>query len=218
MVWSPKVVSVLSSQCFRPASVPQCSPGAAETMTRPIYGTCACGCGFEIRVAKYPSWQAKFRRGHSLKCKRGIPDGVRVDEEDIPMLSRFHWHIGSQGYVWTFIGSGPVSMHRMILGFPKLETDHINGIRTDNRKSNLRSVSTAINQQNRRGASATNLSTGVRGVSYMHQRTSKKKFHASATAFGIKHEAYFESLQEADEWVRATRARVMPGVVSCPNP
>ena len=48
--------------------------------------------------------------------------------------------------------------------WPKGEIDHINGCRNDNRWSNLRDVSRALNTQNRRTASSLN-STGLLGVS-----------------------------------------------------
>jgi len=48
--------------------------------------------------------------------------------------------------------------------FPKLEIDHINGIRTDNRLSNLREVDRNTNQKNR--AIHSNSPSGVLGVTW----------------------------------------------------
>lgn len=62
--------------------------------------------------------------------------------------------------------------------WPENEIDHINGIRTDNRISNLRDVSGAINQHNRRTAPR-NSTLGILGV-----RPSGKKFSSSLSVGG----------------------------------
>lgn len=50
--------------------------------------------------------------------------------------------------------------------WPKGQIDHINGDRADNRIANLRDVTDAVNQQNRRAATTTN-KLGVLGVRQM---------------------------------------------------
>jgi hypothetical protein len=75
-----------------------------------------------------------------------------VDSEDAELVMRYRWHLGSNGYARHNIKRAPLLMHRLILGLddPSLCGDHINGNRTDNRRSNLRVVTRAENAQNRR--------------------------------------------------------------------
>lgn len=81
-------------------------------------------------------------------------------------------HIGSNGHlVVSKLGEfGYLQVHRIIwLVFygenPKGVIDHINGIKTDNRISNLRDVSVQINVQNQREPHKNNKS-GLLGVSW----------------------------------------------------
>lgn len=56
------------------------------------------------------------------------------------------WCMGTQGY--PFNGRIKMTLHRFILGKRKgLEIDHINGSKLDNRRSNLRFVTHAVNTQ-----------------------------------------------------------------------
>jgi len=56
-------------------------------------------------------------------------------------------------------------MHRLIMGFPDMQVDHINGNGLDNRRCNLRFATHSQNQMNRSGP-AKNGTSGVRGVSF----------------------------------------------------
>lgn len=81
-----------------------------------------------------------------------------VDDEDYLELSKFKWYtVKTAGLFYAVRHSHMISgmrhtifMHREILAFPKgMETDHINGNGLDNRRENLRIVTTRENQQNR---------------------------------------------------------------------
>lgn len=78
-----------------------------------------------------------------------------IDAEDYEKVASFgKWYRNDSGYAVkkTRRNGANVSirMHILINNTPKgLHTDHINGNRLDNRKSNLRSVSAAINAWNR---------------------------------------------------------------------
>jgi hypothetical protein len=70
-----------------------------------------------------------------------------------------------KGYPKASWNGRPEFVHRILMGFPMEpeQVDHINGVKTDNRMSNLRIVTALENQMNR-GLRKTNTS-GVIGVS-----------------------------------------------------
>lgn len=79
-----------------------------------------------------------------------------VDDEDYEELSKYKW-IYNNGYGAraarisdkNYYKGGLVMMHRQIMGFPEnKEIDHINGIKSDNRKENLRICTRAENARN----------------------------------------------------------------------
>ena len=102
-----------------------------------------------------------------------------IDNEDYKELSKVKWHFNSDGYARRGVKrNGKVTtywMHREIMKTPKgMETDHINGNRLDNRKSNLRICTRAENLRNRK----TNYNTfsGIKGA---HWNKNSKMFHSS---------------------------------------
>jgi hypothetical protein len=95
----------------------------------------------------------------------------------------FYWRFGTKnrlpwrragtmsvaGYVTIRVGGTLYYAHRLAVLYmtgvmPKRHTDHINGIKTDNRWENLRTVDFSVNQQNRKRANV-NSSSGLLGVS-----------------------------------------------------
>lgn len=79
--------------------------------------------------------------------KRTVVAYALVDDEDYARISVMRWHLTELGYAMTNVpkanGSGyrRVFMHRLLNNTgDDLWTDHINGNRLDNRRSNLRSV------------------------------------------------------------------------------
>lgn len=85
-----------------------------------------------------------------------------IDEDDLNLVKPYCWHKNRGGYLRTLYdsyidGSGKrhhkyIFMHNLIAkahGYDcALEVDHINGIRYDNRKQNLRTVTRAQNIEN----------------------------------------------------------------------
>jgi hypothetical protein len=73
-----------------------------------------------------------------------------VDNTDYEWLCQFRWRENSEGYAEASINGVPILMHRLILNSPKdIWSDHINRIRLDNQRHNLRNVTPRGNAQNR---------------------------------------------------------------------
>jgi len=127
----------------------------------------------------------KPTRGHAL-----------VDDTDYEMLSLYVWCL-NDGYACTNLKTKgkyvSVRMHRMIMGYPASKIDHINGNRSDNRRSNLRLCSHRENLRNR-GATKAN-TTGYKGV---HLRKDTGKFQAHIKANGKRKSlGCFQTAKEA---------------------
>ena len=94
-----------------------------------------------------------------------------IDDEDVQLVAKHTWYLSSTGYAVTTIHiSGNkkigvvqkgISMHRLIMGFPEEQVDHVNRDRLDNQRSNLRLASHAQNCWN---AEKQPSNTGYRGV------------------------------------------------------
>jgi len=108
-------------------------------------------------------------------------DVAIVDDEDHEMLSRYTWRLIGRGYAARGTTRGSrhtgarkslnIYMHHVVIGkIPpnRMEIDHINQDKLDNRKSNLRFVTSSSNKINR-GPSLKNTS-GVVGVNYSNLR------------------------------------------------
>jgi len=84
-----------------------------------------------------------------IKNSRGIFN-VLFDKEDFELVNKHTWLILKTGYAATSTRHGiRETMHRLIMNTPKgMDTDHISGIKLDNRRINLRICTTAQNTQN----------------------------------------------------------------------
>jgi len=78
---------------------------------------------------------------------------AKVDLDDFDRVSEFKWFCSSKGYAVRTDNKNRkcISMHRFILGLQpgKIQVDHINGDKLDNRRSNLRLANTSQNCANR---------------------------------------------------------------------
>ena len=72
-----------------------------------------------------------------------------IDDEDYEKISQYSWYYTSNGYAAHKNQDGIIFMHRLIMETPKGKaTDHRNGNKLDNRKTNLRICNQASNNQN----------------------------------------------------------------------
>lgn len=121
---------------------------------------------------------------------------IIVDDSDYERLSKFKWCINNGYAVRNALIDGKqftVLMHREIMNTPSgYFTDHINGIKTDNRRCNLRVCTRSENQANRGAAS--NNKIGLKGVS----KNSWGTFRARIAVNGkIIHLGCFSTTEEA---------------------
>lgn len=127
------------------------------------------------------------------------------DHEGMPKHWRTRWagkealtHIRSDGYYNGNVDYIKLTRHRVAWAiyygkWPEQEVDHINGVKTDNRISNLREVS---HKENMRNASMRkDNASGVNGV-YWYKRD--KKWRVQVKVNGkFKSLGYFDTLEEA---------------------
>ncbi|QFG05224.1 HNH endonuclease [Bacillus phage 019DV002] len=88
------------------------------------------------------------------------------------------------------------TLHRWIMGNPNEQVDHINALRSDNRKNNLRLVTAKENARNINNTYQKN-KNNVRGVAYLKGRSKPWRVQLFGT-----HLDYFESFEEAKEFSR----------------
>lgn len=159
--------------------------GLAKTIrNKRLYWKCRCDCGYEKEVDGF-----SLRNGKSTNCgcnqrrpnrydmsgEYGIGydqnnNCFYFDKEDYELIKDYCWRV-KQKYVVTSIYNREtketiyIQLHRLLLQPEKnQEIDHINHITYDNRRCNLRIVSTPQNQMNSK-ISARNTS-GVKGVNF----------------------------------------------------
>jgi hypothetical protein len=138
-----------------------------------------------------------------------------IDLEDAEMLKELNvtWngHTGNTSEVYVR-GTFPkkdgkrksVMLHRFLMNAPEgLIVDHVNRNPLDNRKSNLRIVTSSQSSQNK-GSYSTNKS-GIRGVYFC---TTHKKWRAQVRFKGKTRGGYHDSIESAKEEVIQLRKQL----------
>lgn len=103
--------------------------------------------------------------------------------------------VSGAGYVYLSLDGKSRLAHRMAWlyafgEYPKHQIDHINGIRTDNRISNLRDVLPRVNNENRITPRRDNKSSGLTGVSWhVHSKMWRSRIwvHGQERRLGLFH-------------------------------
>lgn len=136
-----------------------------------------------------------------------------VDAADADWVNQWRWHINGDGYAkrGQQVAGAPLNifLHRELLGIErdsKLETDHINRDRLDNRRSKLRAVTHAVNMQNKKPYRGS--SSKYRGVSWC--KRSRKWAVTVRIDKKLHHFGYFLSEEAAGLAASQARARLMP--------
>lgn len=121
---------------------------------------------------------------------------------------------GPAGYRRFKLGPIFYAMHRVIWAHVNgpipdgMQIDHINGVRSDNRVSNLRMVTSRINSQNQRRPRGVT-STGILGVSW---NKAKRKYTAKIASRGTAyHLGSFADPMEAHQAYLEAKRRLHPG-------
>lgn len=126
-------------------------------------------------------------------------DCFLIDLEDFEKVSRYRWH-KTTGYMKNTHKN--CMMHRYILGLVgnkearyKIEVDHINRNRLDNRKCNLRIISKQDNMKNK--STYTNNKSGIPGVKW-NKNNNKWQVQINHNKKRI-HLGMFDDLEKAKE-------------------
>lgn len=121
------------------------------------------------------------------------------DEEDYEIIQKYRWHVDSNGYVIAKKENKSYKMHRVVLGLTvndKVEVDHINHNKLDNRKNNLRIVTRSQQCMNTRKRK--NNSSGIKGV---YKMTGYEKWCAQINASGKR--IYLGSFNNKEDAINA---------------
>lgn len=90
-----------------------------------------------------------------LQSRKGVVGFAIIDPIDAERVNAYRWWMDRYGYAVSWIrfpsGLRMLGMHRFINETPQgFQTDHINHMKLDNRRCNLRTVTNSQNQANRR--------------------------------------------------------------------
>ena len=80
-------------------------------------------------------------------------DKFKIDKEDFEEVKKYTWQVNKKGYIYTQYKSKKMLLHRMVMNvhgedWINKRVDHINHDVTDNRKVNLRIVTSSQNTMN----------------------------------------------------------------------
>lgn len=145
---------------------------------------------------------------------RSIKAWTLIDLDDVWALGKYRWFENPSGYVARSKTSNhvvtAVFLAREILGLPRKsdgrQADHRNRNRLDNRRSNLRILTSNQNKQNK--SSYKGHSSQYRGVSFAADR---RKWRAVVTVDGKNTRlGQFDNEEDAAQAAREARQRLMP--------
>lgn len=115
-------------------------------------------------------------------------------------LKNYSWR-KNHGYAVTQENRRQISFHREVMNVenPKIQVDHINGNRLDNRKENLRLCTNQENSFNKYKNS--NNTSGFKGV-YFDRRDSKWRSSIQFNGKSYKSPKRYDTPEEAYEWYK----------------
>lgn len=144
-----------------------------------------------------PSIQVGGHRGGSRRASS------TVDECDLDRVNTRRWSLSNTGYAVSRVDGRLTYLHRFILGVtnPRVQVDHRNRNKLDNRRANLRKGSDAENSQN---ATSLGRTSRFRGVSRVARNKSAPWVAQGGLAGRQYHLGYFvneiDAAVAAEEW------------------
>lgn len=97
-----------------------------------------------------------------MEVKSVTGPSFQIDKEDLHLALSHRWYFDGR-YIFSTISRKKVYLHRLIMSPGKMQVDHINDDKLDNRRSNLQLVTNAQNMQK---AKRKKPKSGYRGVSF----------------------------------------------------
>lgn len=121
------------------------------------------------------------------------------DLDDWEILKDYYWRENINGYAIAIDNYKTIVFHRKVLNLdnPKIQADHINGNRLDNRKINLRQCSNQENSFNKYENS--NNSSGYKGV-YFDKERNKWRGAIQYNGKSMKSPKRYNTPEEAYQW------------------
>lgn len=131
--------------------------------------TKSCGCLQKEIVSN--NIGARKENTYDLSGEYGVGYGSNgkpfyFDIEDFYIINKYCWYVDYYGYVATQYNKTKFKMHDFLLN--TIGVDHINRVRHDNRKSNLRKATQPQNTKNT--SLRKNNTSGVIGVNWSNQK------------------------------------------------
>jgi hypothetical protein len=127
-----------------------------------------------------------------------------VDDADYDWLAQYTWSDNGIGYVQGVVAHKRVLMHRLIMGAAKgQEVDHINRVKYDNRRENLRFCTRSENMKNVAHVAHTPFqrrrrnSSGYMGVYFDNKPNITNKWAARIAYKGKRHSLGYHATAEA---------------------
>lgn len=139
--------------------------------------------------------RVKYKTGIMKEIKLTQGKVALIDDEDFDLVSQYHWYFDGKYAKTCWDKQGKtyyLRMHRLILGLtnPKIDTDHINHNKLDNRRSNLRICNRAENLRNRKAHGKSK----YLGVFYNHNKYITAQIRANGRTI---HLGTFDTEEEA---------------------
>lgn len=168
----------------------------SNALTRKERPTKSCGClqrdvVSEITINQYDLSNDEYGVGYTDNTNNQFI----FDKEDYEKISKYHWYEEYDGYIRSS-NKNRIYLSRLIMNAPDdMYVDHINHNLKDNRKSNLRIVTTSQNAMNR--ILRSNNTSSVVGVVWVEKQ---KKWKAEIKLNGKTHYlGSYEKFEDAEK-------------------
>jgi hypothetical protein len=196
------VVDIVESKYRKDAKlICSCSCGNENvlvSMDSVIEGVCkSCGClvektRFQKKYNEYDLESEYYGIGFSTNGNGEF----YFDKSDYNLINEYCWRVTEDGYVTSQLKEKEIKFHRLVMkefNNDNQPIDHMNGMKNDNRKENLRVATQSENCMN--SIHQNNSTSGVKGIVFSKEHN---KYRARITVNKkVLHLGYFENLDDA---------------------